>query len=187
MDKKWGFWTKASPFQKFVTLRILHRFVQDERHEKLTVWGCAPLSSEISENYLSRKLLLKWFLKNKNLKKVNFSRFRGPIFSGKGVRTDRNFFLGWKTSTRSKTPRQTKKSNETSPWSYKFIFMPQESIIPFFEEKTDFVFRKSRFFLTYTVPYLPEVYFDHSRIGILKTWDNKGCDPVSRNFCDSLK
>ena len=62
--------------------------------------------------------------------------FRFLILSGMGVRLVKNIFLVWCTLIRSKTPWQTKKSNETSPRSYKFIFVPQYGFWMKFHHKT---------------------------------------------------
>ena len=46
-----------------------------------------------------------------------------------GVRLVRNFFLTWSPSVRTKTPWQTKKTNGTPLWSYKYFFISLESKI----------------------------------------------------------
>ena len=42
MEQIGGFWPKASDIQKVVTLRILHRFFQDLKHEKFGPLGVRP-------------------------------------------------------------------------------------------------------------------------------------------------
>ena len=62
--------------------------------------------------------------------------FRFLSLARKGVRLVRNFFLTWSLSIRSKTPWQTKKSNETSPRSYKYFFIPQHRFWMKFHDKS---------------------------------------------------
>ena len=42
MEQIGGFWPKSSDIQKVVTLRILHRFFQDLKHEKFGPLGVRP-------------------------------------------------------------------------------------------------------------------------------------------------
>ena len=154
---------------------------------KFLTLGGATLSTEISATSGSQKFLnLQNFFKI-FFWKVDFSRFRRSIFSTKGVRGVRNFFLTWSLSTRTKTPWQTKKSNETSPRRYKCIFIPQGTQNPIFKENHVFFLPNSPFFPIYLIPQLPEVTSDHPGIKFLTTRDMDGCDPGSRNFCQLLK
>ena len=163
------------------------RNVPGLKTRKFVTLGDATLSTEISATSGSQKFLnLQIFFKFV-FWKVDFSRFRRSIFWGKEVRPDRNFFLRWQTSIRSKTPWQTKKSNETSPRSYKFIFIPQGPQNPFSKENHVFFLKKPSFFCIYLISYLLEVLPDHPRIGFLKSRGNEGCDHASRNFYASLK
>ena len=62
--------------------------------------------------------------------------FRFLSLTRMGVRLVRNFFLTWSLLIRSKTPWQTKKSNETSPWSYKYFFIPHHGFWMKFYDKS---------------------------------------------------
>ena len=69
-------------------------------------------------------------------KKGQNRHFRFVILARKGVRLVKKFFLVWCALIRSKTPWQTKKSNETSPWSYKYFFIPQHGFWMKFYDKS---------------------------------------------------
>ena len=80
--------------------------------------------SEISATI--SKITFFWRKKCKNW------HFRLFILGGKGVRLVRNFFLGWSTLVRSKTPWQTKKTSGTSPAHWESILTSQDRKKAFF-------------------------------------------------------
>ena len=91
---------------------------------KISATLCGTNSGNTFKNYFFSKIFSQnrhfWFL----------------ILARKGVRLVRNFFLTWSLSIRSKTPWQTKKSNETSPRSYKYFFIPQHRFWMKFHDKS---------------------------------------------------
>ncbi len=72
------------------------------------------------------------------LKKRKNWRFRGVIFSMRGVRLVRNFWLRWSLMVRTKTPWQTKKTSDTSLAPYRSVLVIQNRKIRFW---TDFGWR----------------------------------------------
>ena len=86
------------------------------------------LKSQIPATLSKIKFFFKIFSQNRHFRFLSLAR--------KGVRLVRNFFLTWSPSIRSKTPWQTKKSNETSPRSYKYFFIPQHRFWMKFHDKS---------------------------------------------------
>ena len=112
-----------------VTLRVFLGMLQDWKTGNLWSWGVRPSLQTYRQhlepiNFWTFRIFSNFFFK-----KVDFLRCRRSIFWGKGVRNDKNIFLRWYTLIRSKTPRQTKKSNGTSLWRYKSILISHQQQI----------------------------------------------------------
>ena len=129
-----------------------------------------------------------WTFKNFSkffLKKSIFWDFDGQFFGGRGCATSKKIFWGDSSQFEVK-PHGRPKSRTGPPRGVTNIFSSHRSP----------KIRKPRFLLKITLlyffpknvlSYLLEVTSDHRRFFFLKSWDSKGVDPESRNFCSSLK
>ena len=100
-------------------------------------------------------------------------------FEREGGAPGQNFFLTWSALIRRKTPWQTKKSNGTSPRSYKFFFIPQHEFwMKFYYEIMKYVI----FWPNFEMLYLPEYFIKFHETASPDMSGMEGPHHVSRNF-----
>ena len=114
VDKKWGFCSKASPRQMIITLRILHRFFQDWKFEKLWHWGVRPCRQKFlplldHRNFWTFRIFSKFFSE-----KSIFQDFDVRFFCGRGCAMTKIFFWGDRLFLEVK-PRGRRKSRTGPP------------------------------------------------------------------------
>ena len=101
----------------------MHRIAQNRVSRYFGVGESSSCSQKFRQHFLSQipatlskiRFFSRIFHQNWHFRFLSLARIE--------VRLVRNFFLTWSLLIRSKTPWQTKKSNETSPWSYKYFFI----------------------------------------------------------------
>ena len=94
MEKKRGFWTKASDLQKFVTFRILHWFFQDWKPEKFWPWGCDPPDRNFCHFWITEISDIAEFFQNFFLKSRFFEISMVDFFAEGGALWQNFFFWG---------------------------------------------------------------------------------------------
>ena len=131
-----------SNLQRILSPRIIIKKLQDLLSTQLGYWGVPPCGQKFLIIRLSDFMFNHLSKHEFEFEKLQNWWFRGAVFSTRGVRPVRNFFLTRSPSVRTKTPRQTKKTSDTSPAPWESILVP---IIEKYRFVADFA-GKRRFF-----------------------------------------